>query len=101
MKTVQVQYTVKESFVETNKANIAAVMAELRSLGETGVKYAVFLKEDGRTFMHLAATRDEEAGNVIPGLESFKRFREQLQGGAETKPEQQDLALVGSSFDLE
>lgn len=43
MKTVQVQYTVKENFVETNKANIAA----------------------------------------------------------ETKPEQQELALAGSSLDLE
>ena len=100
MKTVKVQYTVKEGFVETNKANIAAVMAELRSLDDTGVKYAVFLREDGRSFMHLATTRDEEAGTVIASLESFKRFREQLQTGAETKPSQEDLVLVDSSFDL-
>ncbi len=100
MKTVKVQYTVKESYVETNKANIGAVMSELRNLGDTGVKYAVFLKQDGRTFVHLAATRNEEAGMVIPSLESFKRFREQLQTGAETKPVQEDMVLVDSSFDL-
>ena len=98
MKVVKVQYTVKENYVETNKANIAAVMAELRSLEDTGVKYAVFLREDGRTFMHLAATRDEEASKVIPGLESFRKFREQLQAGAETKPAQEKLVLVDSSF---
>ncbi len=100
MKTVKVEYTVKESYVETNKANIGAVMAELRSLGDVGVKYSVFLKEDGRTFMHMATTRDEEARKVISSLESFKRFREQLQAGAETNPAQQDLVIVDSSFDL-
>ncbi len=34
MKTVKVHYTVKESYVETNKANIGAVMADLRSLDD-------------------------------------------------------------------
>jgi len=100
MKTVKVKYKVKEDYVETNKTNIKAVMVELRDLGDVGVKYAVFLKEDGRTFIHLATTRDEAAVNIIPDLESFKRFREMLQTGAEIKPVQEDITLVDSSFEL-
>lgn len=100
MKTVKVEYTVKESYVVTNKANIDAVMTELRKLGNVGVKYSVFLKEDGKTFIHMATTRDEKAEKVISSLGSFKRFREQLQAGAETKPAQQDLVLVNASFDI-
>ncbi len=64
------------------------------------MKYSVFLKEDGRTFVHVATTRDEEAGTVIPNLESFKKFRERLQAGVETKPAQEELMLVDSSLEL-
>jgi len=99
MKTVKVEYTVRDDYVETNKQNINAVMAELRSLGDKGVQYSAFLKDDGKTFVHFAMSRDEEASQVVPNLESFKVFREQLQTGAETPPVQEELDLVDSSLD--
>ena len=33
MNAVKVQYTVKEAYVETNKANIQRVMADLKEIG--------------------------------------------------------------------
>ena len=36
MSSVRVQYTVRPEYTETNKRNIAAVMAELRELGNPG-----------------------------------------------------------------
>jgi len=100
MNATKVQYTVKEDFVEKNKENIKAVMNELRSMGDTGVKYSAFFNEENRTFVHLVVFRDEEATKIIPGLESFKNFREQLKEGAETPPSSEDLKLVGASFDF-
>jgi hypothetical protein len=99
MEASIVQYTVREDYVETNKANINAVMAELRSLGDKGVKYSVFTKEDGKTFVHFVMFRDEEASEVIPNLESFKKFREQLQTGAVVKPVAEELDFVDSHFE--
>jgi L-rhamnose mutarotase len=100
MEASIIQYTVKEDYVETNKANIKAVMAELRSLGDKGIKYSVFIKEDGKSFVHFVVFRDEEASNVIPNLESFKKFREQLQTGAVVKPVAEELDFIDSHFEF-
>ena len=100
MNVVKVEYTVREDFVETNKANISAVMNELKSLGATGVKYFVSTKEDGRSFVHIAISRDEESGNIITNLEAFKKFREQLKTGVESGPKSENLKVVNSSFDV-
>lgn len=99
MKTVKVEYTVKDDYVDTNKANINSVMSEIRTLGDVGVHYLVFIKEDGKSFVHLASTRDDEAAQVIPNLETFKKFREGLKDGAESPPVQDDLGLFDSSVD--
>ena len=97
MQAVKVRYSVRDDYVETNKANIAAVMAELKAKGDVGVRYAVFIESDGKTFNHFAAFRDEAGSEIIPGLPAFQHFREQLQGGAETPPEQTDMEMVNSS----
>jgi hypothetical protein len=57
MKVTRVQYTVRGDFVAENKANIEAVMRELRALGRADVQYAVYLHDDARTFMHLVHHR--------------------------------------------
>lgn len=100
MQGVKVTYRVRPDYVETNKANIAAVMNELKTLDDPGVRYAVFIEEDGQTFNHFAAYRDDNAAEVIPNLEAFKHFREQLMGGVETPPESTDLTMVNSSVQL-
>lgn len=99
MNVIKVEYTVREDFVKTNKENISAVMNELRSL-KTGVKYFTSIKEDGKSFVHIAIYRDEESGNVIPNLESFKKFKEALKAGVEIPPNTETLELVNSSFEI-
>ncbi|MGD0728745.1 MAG: hypothetical protein ABR981_01580 [Candidatus Micrarchaeaceae archaeon] len=99
MKIIKVEYTAREDFVKTNKENIRAVMDELRGLN-ADVKYFVSLKENGRTFVHIAMSRDEEASNIIPNLESFKKFKEQLATGVESQPNSENLDIVNSSFDI-
>jgi hypothetical protein len=100
MRAVKVEYTVKPGYVETNKANIQRVMNELRALGETGVLYSTYIKEDGVSFVHFSIHRDEE--NVITSLPAFKIFSTQLkeEGLAGDVPKAMKLEMVARSFDL-
>jgi hypothetical protein len=99
MKVIKVEYTVKEDFVETNKQNISAVMKELKDL-KAAVKYFVSIKENGRTFVHIAISRDEKSSSIIPNLEAFKKFKEELNTGIESPPNSENLDIVNSSFDI-
>ncbi len=101
MKTAKVQYIVKESYAETNKANIMNVMAELRELGHPGINYSAFVLDDGKSFVHFAMFADEEANAVLSNLASFQSFRKQLkESQPESPPNAEDLTLVGSSHDI-
>jgi hypothetical protein len=100
MKITQIQYTVRADFVSRNQDNISQVMKELRSLNPKGLRYTTFLKDDGKTFIHLVVST-EEAGEVISGLKSFQKFQEELKSSdLEVKPKFSDLTLVGASLDL-
>lgn len=101
MKSVKVQYTVKEDYASTNKANISQVMADLRELGNPGIKYSTFVLEDGKTFLHFGMYHDQEALDVVNNLPSFQSFREQLKAsGPESPPKGIDLTLVDSSYEI-
>jgi len=100
MQAIRVRYTVKQEFVDTNRANIAAVMAELRAKGDVGVSYTSFLEPDGKTFVHVLVARDEDARQVLPSLEAFNTFQAALRPNLEVPPEPQPWAVVGSSYDL-
>jgi len=100
MKTVKVEYRVRPDYVETNKQNIKNVMKELQGLGDVGVHYSAYVKEDGQSFVHIAMQRDEAAAKVVPNLESFKTFRTQLKTGLEIEPKSEELQMVEKSFDL-
>jgi len=99
MKVIKVEYTVRDDFVKNNKENISAVMNELRNL-KAAVKYFVSIKENGKTFVHIAISGDEASSNIIPNLESFKKFKEQLNTGVESPPNSENLEIVNSSFDI-
>jgi hypothetical protein len=101
MNAVKVQYTVKEAYVETNKRNIQRVMAELRGLNNPGIKYSSFLLDDGKTFVHFGMYADEEAKSVVGDLDSFKRFRQELQESQpDVPPKAEELNLVASAYDI-
>ena len=101
MDVVKVQYTVKAEYVETNKKNIAKVMADLRELNSPDIKYSTFLQDDGKSFVHFAIRANEEAQAILGNLESFQEFQRQLRAsGLESPPNAENLTLVDSSWDL-
>ena len=101
MNAVKVQYTVKEEYVETNKANIQRVMADLKEINNPGIKYSAFLLDDGKSFVHFVMRADDEAQKSLSELPSFQEFQRQLrESGPEAPPNAEDLTLVGSSWDF-
>ncbi len=101
MKSVKVQYTVKAEYADTNKKNVAKVMADLRELAHPGLKYSTYVLEDGKTFVHFGMYADQEALDVVNNLPSFQSFREQLKAsGPEAPPKGDDLTLVDSSYEI-
>lgn len=96
MKAIRVTYTVRPDFVATNEANIRAVMAELRALGDVGLTYSAF-RTDETTFVHLVVMDDDSKGDIISGLAAFGAFRAALKGGATSPPQQADWTVVGTS----
>jgi hypothetical protein len=97
MKVTRVQYTVRDGFADENRKNIAAVMTELRALGRTDVRYAVYLQADGRTFMHVVHQSTPEAEQFPTSLAAFKHFQAQLKPNLEVPPKVEQLALVDSA----
>lgn len=98
MKVVRVQYTTKPEFARINQQNIAAVVAELKTLNNPGIKYGAWLLPDGKTFMHFDQLESEEAHQQLQQLASFKKFAEELWGGGlEVEPKLEILELVAST----
>jgi len=100
MKVTRVQYTVRGEFVAENKDNIAAVMRELRQQGNSDVRYAVYLHQDGRTFMHLAHQNNAEAERLPTSLDSFKRFQARLKENLEVAPKVETFEIVESAVPI-
>jgi hypothetical protein len=101
MNGVKVQYTVKEAYVETNKANIQRVMADLRDINDPDIQYSAFLLDDGKSFVHLVMRVNDEAQKTVSELPSFQEFQRQLkESGPEAPPKAENLSLVGSSWDI-
>lgn len=101
MKIIRIQYTVSPEFAEANKKNIIKVMEELKSINNPGIRYSSYVLDDEKTFMHFVVFQDEEASKVIGNLESFKHFQAELKASnPEIPPKFENLALVGSSYDI-
>ena len=100
MKAIRVQYTVQPNYLETNKINISQVMSDLRALNHPDFKYACFLLEDGKTFMHLVFYPDDQP-NVLNELDSFTKFRTELKASQpEVPPKSENLSLVAAGYDF-
>ena len=99
MNAVKVQYTVKEAYVETNIANIKRVMDDLREIGNPDIKYAAFLLDDGKSFVHIVMRANDEAQKTVSELHSFQEFQRQLkESGPEVPPNAESLSFVGTSW---
>jgi len=100
MQATRVRYTVKESFVEENKANIRRVMDEVRAKGDSGVLYNAFIEPDGRTFVHLVVARDEAARSIVPATDAFKTFQAALKQNVESPPATETWSVAGATYEL-
>ncbi len=101
MIAVKVMYTVKQSYVETNKENIKKVMSELKALDNPGIKYSSFMLNDGKTFCHFGMYSDENALSQVTQLTSFKEFQNALKESLPgIPPKDEDLNLVPSAYDI-
>ena len=101
MKIVRVTYIAKGEYVETNKANIGAVMNDLRAQNNAGINYNTCICADGQTFVHTAFFNSEEDQKLLNDLPSFKKFQEELKAaGLQSPPQQELLTLVASSKNI-
>ena len=100
MKIVRVQYTTTPQFATVNQANIAAIVRELKELGNPGIKYGCWLLPDGKTFMHFDQFATEEDHQVLTSLKSVQKFGDDLWASRiEQEPKLDLLNLVASTED--
>ena len=98
MKIVRVQYTTTAEFAPVNRANIAAIVQELKELDIPGIKYSCWLLPDGKTFMHFDQFATEADHQLLTSLKSFQKFDTDLWGGnLEAEPGLDLLSLVAST----
>jgi hypothetical protein len=98
MKVVRVQYTIRPEYAANNQKNIAAVVAELKTLNRTDIKYGAWILPDGKTFMHFDQFDTEEAHLNLQELASFKKFASELwESGFESEPKLELLSLAAST----
>ncbi len=101
MKIVRVQYTTRLEYAAANMENITNVAHEVKRLNHPGIKYAAFLLPDGKTFMHFDQFENEDAHEVLTGLDSFKKFATELEAsGLEAEPKLNLLTLVAASYEI-
>ncbi len=94
--SVMVTYTVKEDRVEENEALVRAVYEELASIGDAGIHYATFRKDDGRTFVHVAFFDGPESREALGKTAAFQAFQSGIEERCEVPPNPEPLHRIGS-----
>jgi hypothetical protein len=77
MIIVQVTYTVKPEFVLTNQENIRHFLTDFEQLESNDFRYSVYLKADGRTFVHLSQYQNADIQQRLLATPSFIDFQQQ------------------------
>ncbi|WP_113661376.1 hypothetical protein [Pedobacter nanyangensis] len=99
MIAVQVTYQINAEFVEENKRNIAAFLADFRELLHSKFLYHVYVKQDGLTFVHVSMYESEEIQQQVLNTPSFVHFQQQRdEKGLIGSPTIEKLEHIGSSL---
>ena len=99
MIAVQVTYKINADFVEENKRNVAAFLADFRELQHSKFLYHVYVKDDGLTFVHVSMYENEEIQQQILNIPSFLAFQQQRdEKGLTEAPLIEHLQHIGSSL---
>lgn len=96
---MKVIYTVKPEFVNDNIQNIHTFMDDVKKINNQGIRYAVLLGADGKTFIHLSSFDKDSSQKALLELESFKTFQKRRDAsGLEVQPSIEEMSLVAASF---
>jgi hypothetical protein len=94
-------YTATAEYAPTNQENIKKVMADLQAMARPDISYTACLQSDGKTFIHTAFFKNEDAEKELFALPSFQSFQQQLKAsGPEVPPKTELLTLVGWSNNI-
>ena len=101
MKTIKVQYTVQSEYASKNRENLKNVIAEIKRLNNPDIKYITFILDDNKSFVHFGLFNSDEASHIFRDLESFTKFRKELDNSdPEIPPKVENIFLVDSSFSV-
>ena len=101
MKAVKVEYTVKQEFVEQNKENIKRVMDKLKENPIPGMMYSTYMKDDGKTFVHINIAKDAETLSKLNDVAEFGEFRKALkESDPINPPSATNLNPVAAGFEF-
>ncbi len=95
---VTVSYQVKPEFVSENKANIHKFLKDFKTLDTSKFEYRVFLKENGKTFVHTSSYVDGSVQNKILNVPSFLEFqRRRDESGLNNSHQVEILERIGGT----
>lgn len=100
MIVVKVTYTVHDKYVNANKERIQDFLADFKKLDNTQFSYAVFQKEDDKTFVHLSQYQNKDIQQQLLNTASFVYFQEQRDKNLDSEPQIEFLNLIGNSKDI-
>jgi uncharacterized protein (TIGR02246 family) len=83
MTRVIVRYTVKPGQEGVNEKPVPVVYDELHQTQPTGLRYATFRLDDGRTFAHVAVDETLHQRNPLLEVAAFRRFTDGIAGRCE------------------
>lgn len=96
MRRVIVRYTVKPGQEGVNEKPVRVVYDELRQTQPTGLRYATFRLDDGRTLAHVAIDESLHQRNPLLEVAAFRRFTDGIAGGCEIPPQTAEADQIGS-----
>ncbi|GHO90468.1 hypothetical protein KSF_005160 [Reticulibacter mediterranei] len=76
MIITHIQYTVRAGYAAENQEYIRRILEDLRALDRTDIGLSIFIKEDGKTFLHFLFCEHEEAeqtffpARIAPSVEN-------------------------------
>lgn len=94
MQTRMIQYTTKSEAVNENRRLVTNVFAELTATSPEGLRYAVFLLDDGVTFVHVVAS--DEGDDPPALLPAFQNFQRHISERWAAPPSIRQVTLLGS-----
>lgn len=93
---VKATYTVKTEFAAQNQENIKSFISDLKKV--KGLRYEIFLGDDGQTFHHLAVSESADVQREFLALPSFLHFQKERDKNLVGEPKLESIKSVANTF---